>query len=292
MDGRKIWRFKTLSREFKVGLFIILTTIVILLSLLYLAYEKGFFEKVFTFTLSSKSGDGFTEGMPVVISGFNIGKVHALELNDKGIVLIRIKIPERHVKWVKKDSSFILYRPLIGASRIIVTTNNLSSPQLTGKMIPEVEIVNDINDVITKVPPLIEKITLIAANLETLSNNLANPKGDFNRSLNNITKITDNLDSIIKKVDKIADKADSQLFSKDGTLPQINNILKDIIVKLGKLNTTVDNINKISQEASEGMKDLSTLRSDIDDTVKAVDDIVNKLDELISSKKDPVFKKP
>jgi phospholipid/cholesterol/gamma-HCH transport system substrate-binding protein len=281
-----------LSRESRVGLFIILTTIIILLSLLYLAYEKGFFEKVYTFTLSSKSGDGFTEGMPVVISGFNIGKVHALELNDKGIVLIRIKIPESHVKWVKKDSTFILYRPLIGASRIIVITNNLSSPQLPENKIPEVEIVNDINDVITKVPPLIEKITLIAANLETLSKNLANPKGDFNHTLNNVTKVTDNLDNILKKVDKIADKTDTQLFGKDGTLPQINNILKDIIGKLKKLNTTVDNINKISQDASEGMKDFRTLRSDIDDTVNAIDGIVNKLDDLISSKKDPEFKAP
>lgn len=282
----------SLSREFKVGLFIVLTAIVILLSLLYLAYEKGFFEKVFTFTLSSKSGDGFTEGMPVVISGFNIGKVHALELNDKGIVLIRIKIPERHVKWVKKDSTFILYRPLIGASRIIVITNNLYSPQLPENKITEVEIVNDINDVITKVPPLIEKITLIADNLETLSKNLANPKGDFNHTLNNVTKVTDNLDNILKKVDKIADKTDTQLFGKDGTLPQINNILKDIIGKLKKLNTTVDNINKISQDASEGMKDFRTLRSDIDDTVNAIDGIVNKLDDLISSKKDPEFKAP
>lgn len=282
----------SLSREFKVGLFIVLTAIVILLSLLYLAYEKGFFEKVFTFTLSSKSGDGFTEGMPVVFSGFNIGKVHALELNDKGIVLIRIKIPERHVKWVKKDSTFILYRPLIGASRIIVITNNLYSPQLPEDKIPEVEIVNDINDVITKVPPLIEKITLIADNLETLSKNLANPKGDFNRILNSVTKVTDNLDNILKKVDKIADKTDTQLFGKDGTLPQINNILKDIIGKLKKLNTTVDNINKISQDASEGMKDFRTLRSDIDDTVNAIDVVVNKLDDLISSKKDPEFKAP
>lgn len=282
----------SLSREFKVGLFIVLTAIVILMSLLYLAYEKGFFEKVFTFTLSSKSGDGFTEGMPVVISGFNIGKVHALELNDKGIVLIRIKIPERHVKWVKKNSTFILYRPLIGASRIIVITNSLYSPQLPENKIPEVEIVNDINDVITKVPPLIEKITLIAANLETLSKNLANPKGDFNRTLNNVTKVTDNLDNILEKVDKIADKTDTQLFGKDGTLPQINNILKDIIGKLEKLNTTVDNINKISQDASEGMKDFRTLRSDIDDTVNAIDGIVNKLDDLISSKKDPEFKAP
>jgi phospholipid/cholesterol/gamma-HCH transport system substrate-binding protein len=292
MAGRKIRGLMSLSREFKVGLFIVFTTIVIILSLLYLAYEKGFFEKVFTFTLSSKSGDGFTEGMPVVFSGFNIGKVHALELNDKGIVLIRIKIPERHVKWVKNDSTFILYRPLIGASRIIVTTNNLYSPQLPENRIPEVEIVNDINDVITKVPPLIEKITLIAANLETLSSNLANPKGDFNRLLNNVTRVTGNLDNILKKIDKMADKADSQLFSKDGTLPQINNILKDIIGKLEKLDTTVDNINKISQEASEGIKDFGTLRSDIDDTVNAIDNVVNKLDDLISSKKDPEFKVP
>ena len=282
----------SISREFKVGLFIILTTTVILLSLLYLAYEKGFFEKVYTFTLSSKSGDGFTEGMPVVFSGFNIGKVHALELNDKAIVLIRIKIPERHVKWVKQDSSFILYRPLIGASRIIIITNNLYSPQLPENKIPEVEIVNDINDVITKVPPLIEKITLIAANLETLSKNLADPKGDFNRVLNNVAKVTDNLDNILKKIDKMADKIDVQLLGKDGTLPQVNNILKDIVGKLEKLNTTVDNINKISQEAAEGVKDFRILRSDIDDTVNAVNDVVNRLDDLISSKKDPELKAP
>lgn len=282
----------SLSREFKVGLFIILTTIVILLSLLYLAYEKGFFEKVYTFTLSSKSGDGFTDGMPVVFSGFNIGKVDALELNDKGIVLIHIKIPERHVKWVKQDSSFILYRPLIGASRIIVTTTNLHGSQLPENKIPEVEIVNDINDVITKVPPLIEKITLIAANLETLSHNLANPKGDFNRILGNVNQATENLDSILKKVDKIADKTDTQTFGKDGTLPQVNNILKDIVGKLEKLNATVDNINKISQEASEGMKDIQILRSDIDDTVNSINSVVNKLDNFISSKKNPELKAP
>jgi hypothetical protein len=90
----------------------------------------------------------------------------------------------------------------------------------------------------------------------------------------------------------MADKTDTQLFGKDGTLPQINNILKDIVGKLKKLNTTIDNINKISQDASEGMKDFRTLRSDSDDTVSAIDGVVNKLDDLISSKKDPEFKAP
>ncbi len=254
----------SMSREYKVGLFIICTAIVIFLALLYLAREKGFFTTVHTFTLSSKSGEGFTEGMPVVFSGFNIGKVHALELNDKGIVLIKIRIPQRHVKWIRTDSTFILYRPLIGAARIVVTTDNLNSKPLPENKIPEVGIVNDINDTIEKVQPLIEKIIPIAENLERLS----------------------------RKIDKMADKTDEQVFGKDGTLPQINKILKDVAGKLEKLNTAVDNINKISKEASEGMNDFRTLRSDMDDAVKALNDVASEIDAILSKKKEPEIKVP
>ncbi len=308
-----------MSREFKVGFFIVSTAIIILASLLYLANEKGFFTKVYTFTLSSKSGDGLTEGMPVVFSGFNIGKVNALELNDKGIVLIKIKITERHVKWIKSDSSFILYRPLIGAARIDVVTNNLNSPPLSEDKIVVVETVNDINDAIKKVQPLLDKITQIAENLERVSNNLANPQGDLNRILGNAQKITTTLSTkksilemaiadeesvraihealkklkdIVTKIDKMADKTDVQLYGKEGTLPNINTILKDVAGKLQKLDATVDNINKISKDTSEGMKDFRMLRSDINDAVNSIDDVVKKLDTLISSKKDPEFKLP
>jgi len=315
-----------MSREFKVGLFIVGTTIIILVALIYLAQAKGFFATVYTFTLSSKSGDGFTEGMPVVFSGFNIGKVSALELNDQGIVLIKIKIPQEHVKWIKADSAFILYRPLIGAARIDVTTNNLNSPPLPVDQLKEVVIVNDINDAIKKVQPLIEEITQIAANVGRLSNNLSDPKGDLNRILGNAEKITSTLsakksllemavaddesirsvhtalrqlkdivasvDQVVKKVDKMAEQTDRQLYGSEGTLPQINKILKDLGHKLEKLETTVDNINKISKDASEGMKDFPTLRSDIDDAVNAIDDVAKTIDDLLSSKKDPEFNLP
>lgn len=308
-----------MSREFKVGLFIASTTIIIVAALLYLASEKGVFSRVYTFTLSSRSGDGLTEGMPVVFSGFNIGKVSALELDDKGIVLIKIKITQRHVKWIKADSSFILYRPLIGAARIDVVTNNLNSPPLPEDKIVEMRTVNDINDAITKVQPLLEKITKIADNLERLSNNLANPQGDLSRILNNAQKITTTLSAkksllemavadeesvqavhealkkikdITTKIDKMADKTDQQLYGKEGALPNINVILKDIAGKLKKLDETVANINKISKDTSEGMKDFRMLRSDIDDAVKAIDDVAKTIDALISSKKDPEFKLP
>jgi phospholipid/cholesterol/gamma-HCH transport system substrate-binding protein len=316
----------TLSREFKVGLFIGCTAIIIVLALIYLAAGKGVFEKTHIFTLSSKSGDGFTEGMPVVFSGFNIGKVEALELNDKGIVLIKIKIPDRHIKWIRSNSSFILYRPLIGSARIVVITDNLSSLPLDTDKIAAVTIVNDINDAITKIEPVLERVGQIAENVERLTLNLSNPKGDLNRVLSNAEKITSNLaskkslvemavsdeesvkalndslkklkditanvDRILTKVDKMADKTDSEIYGKDGALLQVNVILKDIVGKLHKLDKTVDNINDISTDAAEGMRDIHLLRSDIDDVVKTLDNLVKKLDAIVGSKKAPEFKAP
>lgn len=316
----------TLSREFKVGLFMGCTAIIIVLALLFLATGKGLFEKMHTFTLSSRSGDGFMEGMPVVFSGFNIGKVQALELNDKGFVLIKIKVADRHIKWIRSNSKFVLYRPLIGAARIDVITDNLDSPPLDTEKIAEVTTVNDINDAITKIEPVLARIGQIADNVEHLTRNLSDPKGDLNRVLGNAEKITTNLagkkslvemavsdeesvkalndslkklkditanvDRILIKVDKMADKTDEQIYGNQGTLPQVNIILKDVAGKLHKLDKTVDNINIISNETSEGVKDLRILRSDIDDAVKAIDDIVKKLDTIIGSKKEPEFKTP
>ncbi len=316
----------TLSREFQVGLFIACTAILIFAALIYLAMGKGIFETTHTFTLSSKSGDGFTEGMPVDFSGFNIGKVQALELNDKGIVLIKIKIPNRHVKWIRSNSTFILYRPLIGSARIVVNTTDLKSPPLDTDKLPEVTIVNDINDAIAKIEPVLVRVTQIADNVERLTRNLSDPKGDFNRVLGNAERITTNLaskkslmemavsdeesvkalndslkkiknitntvDRILSKLDKMADKTDNQIYGQAGTLPQVNIILKDIVGKLHKLDKTVDNVNKISSDASEGTKDLHILRSEIDDLVKSLDDVVKKLDAIIGSKKVPEFKVP
>ena len=316
----------TVSRELKVGLFIVCTAVLLAAALLYLAVGKGVFETMHTFTLSSRSGDGFTEGMPVNYSEFNIGKVQALELNDKGIVLIKIKIPDRHVKWVRSDSTFILYRPLIGVARIVVTTSDLSSPPLDPNQVPEVAIVNDINDAIARIEPVLDQVTKIADHVEQLTRTLSDPRGNLNQLLGNAEKITANLASkkslvemavsdeesvralndslkqlkeitinvnrILAKVDKMADKTDHEIYGKDGALPQVNVILKDVIGKLQKLDKTIDNINKISMDASEGMKDFHLLRSDIDDVVTSLDSVVKKLDAIVGSKKNPEFKVP
>ena len=236
--------------EFKVGLFITITSLLILASIGYVAYKQGMFSKVYTYTLSSQTGENLTEGMPVAVWGFTIGRVSSLELTDQGTVLIRIKIPERHNRMIRADSKFILDKPLIGSPRILVKTTNLNGLPLPPLTIPELTESNDINEIIKRAQPIIDKADRIMSNIEGITANLADPKGNVNQilrdaetlvtrfskrdsllemavgdpesvksvheALKKLRDITTNADGILQRVDGMAGKADGILQRVDG----------------------------------------------------------------------------
>jgi phospholipid/cholesterol/gamma-HCH transport system substrate-binding protein len=312
--------------EFKVGLFILITSLLIVASIGYVAYRKGAFSKVHTYTLSSKTGENLTEGMPVAVWGFTIGRVSSLELNDKGIVLIRIKIPERHIRMIRADSKFILDKPLIGSPRILVKTADLNGLPLSSQMIPELTESNDINEIIKRAQPIVDKADRIMANIERITANLADPAGDVNRilrdaetliaryskkdsflemaigdpesvksihdALRKLRDITGKADGILQRVDTMVGKTDEELYGRDGVLPRFRDILRDLLAKLVKIDATFDNINKISTEAADSTKDLKALRNELDETITAIGNLAGEIDRMIPFKTRPEIKLP
>ena len=278
--------------QFKVGFFIVSTTLLIVSSLGYVAYKKGFFAQEHVFTLSSRSGENLTEGMPVLFSGFKIGRVHSLELNDEGIVMISIKVPDRHVKWLRADSIFTLEKPLIGSARINVTTANLNAAPLSNKTIPRVVEANDINEAVQNIRPIIEKINKIADNVDRITADFSSPQGDFNRILRNARDITQQAGTILKKVDDMASKTDRGIYGPEGLLPAVRTILVDLIAKLRKLDPAFENVSKITAEAADSTRDLQLLRREIDETVDAINGLVHDIDRLIPLKKEDRIQVP
>ncbi len=290
---------------FKVGLFIVVTVLLITALVGYVAYKKDVFSRVYTFTFSSKSGEGFSEGMPLVFSGFEIGKVQSLELNEKGVVIITIKVPERHVKWIRSDTIFILDRPLIGSAKIVVYTENLNSPVLSTEMVPEIYPVDSINEAIQKVQPILKKIDTILANSVKITTNLSGKEtllemavGDREsvKSINELLKkskdIGYKLDSILKKAVSLTAKTDEGIFGADGLLPLVRTILKDIIGKLERLNATIDDLPEISSRVSKSTGDLDKLRQDIDATIDSTSELLKDIDRILPGKRGREIKIP
>jgi len=312
--------------EFKVGLFITITSLLIMAALGYVAVRKGVFAKFHTYTLSSKSGDNLAEGMPVTVWGVTIGRVSSLELNAQGTVLIGIKIPERHVRMIRAGSKFVLDKPLIGTPRIVVTTNNLDGLPLPPGMIPELTESNDINEIIKRARPIVDKADRIMGNIEQITALMADPQGDMNRilrdletliarfskkesllemavgdpesvksihqTLRRLKDLAGKADNILLRIDEMAGKTDGELYGREGVLPHFRNILRDLLTKLKKLDTTFDNINKVSSAAVDSTYDLRALRNELDEAVRTIGDLADEIDRKIPFKKEPEIKLP
>jgi phospholipid/cholesterol/gamma-HCH transport system substrate-binding protein len=230
--------------------------------------------------------------MPVVFSGFRIGRVDSLELNADGLVVIKIKVPDRHIRWIRAESVFILEKPLIGSARINVATANLSAPPLPVDAVPQIVEANDINDAVKSIKPILEKISSITHHVETLTSNLADPGGDMTKILSQARNATERVDGILKKVDGMAAKTDEQLYGNQGALPHVQTILKDLILKLKKMDPVLDNIHRISDDTADTTKDMKALRQDIDGMVNDINTLLKDIDRLIPLTKETQLKLP
>ncbi len=308
-----------LKTEWRVGLFIVLTVLLILAGLGYMAYKKGIFQPENTYTLSSRTGDGLSVGMPLYFSGFKIGKIAELELSDKGMVMMKVRVPTQHAKWMRSDSKFVLEKPLIGSPKFTVTTTNLGSSPLTSNSIAILTEVNDINDAIQNIQPILEQVAMITDNVERLTSALADPQGDMSHILKNARELTGSLSSkksvlemalgdeksvrnihaalqnarnITDQVDQLLKKTDEELYGKDGIIPLAIKILRELVINLGKIGKTLDNVTKISSNAEEATKDLKIFRSEVDTTVNSLNRLINELDQKIPFKSEPKIKLP
>jgi len=290
------------SIEFKVGLFVISTLLSIIMTVGYIAYKKDIFAKSYNYKLISKSGEHIIEGMSVLFSGFTVGKVSSIELDNGGTVIITISIQEKYKEWIRVDSRFIIDKPLIGSPRIIIETNNLTSPLLTQNSKKAVYIRDGINDIITKAQPVVDELQSIVNNINKITANISDDNGNLNKILKNTERFSGDLakngvmDSVIKdksSIDaiKLTIRSSNELISKvDKILQNVDDITKNTNGELFKNGGMFDNTNRSLNSVSEILIDLSNKLKKaeplIDNTVKISNDAVNISSEINSSSKD------
>lgn len=96
----------------------------------YTAHRQGVFSPQREFILETRNGAGLRPGVAIELSGFEIGRVVDVMLNDKGIVEARVQVQTEHTRWLRADSRFRRDQPIVGSVRILVETPDLSSPLL------------------------------------------------------------------------------------------------------------------------------------------------------------------
>lgn len=315
MDSAEFYKTR-----FKVGLFAVIFILVTFASLLMFAIKKDLFESLHTFTLLSRTGEELREGMPVFFSGFRIGVVSDLALNDAGHVLATVKIPERHAQWVRGSSTFTLEKPFIGETKIVLESKNLASGPPYETQLFVMGVVDDINEVIKRTRPIIDRLDRIAGNIE----NITREAGTLNQSLSQINAIsaklakkssllemaTDDkqavlaLNQSLRQMPKLIEhyealSADMQGLVRDakhdalgpkGSIMRVNRLLDQLLVDLEKidaeqLNQLFTNAARASADVATSTEDLQLLRRQIDESIVRWNRLLKKANDVIPGSK-------
>jgi phospholipid/cholesterol/gamma-HCH transport system substrate-binding protein len=255
--------------KFTVGIFVLSLLLSIMFFLYLLLKEKGSFEDRYNYYFHTYSAASFYIGMPLKFSGFNIGTIDDIALQNDGSVNMTFSVNEKNRKWISKDSVLLLRKPLIGAPHIELFTA-LDNPVLEIDSRLTLIMSDDIDDMISKLEPAIDRVIHIINNVDTITSYIAKEDSELMLTLQNIRKLSDKLahdDSLLTSLtgDKQASK------SIISSLKQTDKIMKDI----QKVTATLH--RDIIEPSSSAVKDLDYILKDVKKKLNALDATVNAI---------------
>jgi len=274
------------TMKLTVGFFVIALFYTLFISLFLLFKEKGFFEKRYTYHFQTVSADFFHVGMPLKLSGFKIGVIDDISLEEDASVHVVLSVKESNKKWLSEGSILIVIKPLLGSPHIELFTS-LDSPPLKDGATVNIIQSDSINDLIMKVKPIINKALNILDSVDKITTYLASEDSELKKILENLSKLTAKLandDSLLTSItgdEKVAtDIADS--------INQTKNILRDIkqiTQDMSKITSAleakiIDPSSSSIQEVNAIMKDVKQKLEALDSTVKTVGSYDKELLEL------------
>ena len=253
--------------------------------------EKGTFNKRYTYHFNTATAESFHVGMPLKFSGFNIGVIDLMQLRENGSVKMEFSIPEENQKWITKDSVLIIKKPLIGSSHIELYSA-FDNPLLEEGGELKLIMNDDINDMVDKLHPLIDRVISIVNNVDKITKKLSSDNSllasltgsdhaseDFQKTLRTLSKIMEDINKITKNLDKdIVSPASS-------VVEELDKILKDVNQKLKDLDGTVKAVGSYDE-------DLKGIKTQIKAGLQKSNQLLDKVDAILIDEQNSEVKLP
>src|SRR5882672_9733438 len=151
--------------QFRVGLLLGLTLMMAVGFVVYVLYARGVFEARQRLTLVADNAEGVSIGMDLTFSGFPIGRVNRMALNEDGRARIEIDVPRKDARWLRTSSVFTIERGVVGSARIRAYTGNLEDPPLPdGAVRPVLR-----GDATEEIPRMVATLRTMLENVEQMT---------------------------------------------------------------------------------------------------------------------------
>jgi len=236
-----------ISNETKVGA---LASIAIATLIIGYSFLKGndVFSNEVEFYATYDRVDGLVKSKPVLINGYQIGRVSNLLLLPSGKILVQFKInPEYSIP--KNTIARIESTDLLGSKAVIFELGDGKNFAVDGDTLNS-RIETDLMDQVEPVQKKAEQIIAKMDSVLTSVNNTLNPdfQKNFDRSFASIARTLETLEKTTKTVDGLVSNQSSKISVIMSNFESISDNFKN---NNAKINSIMNNLDKVTDEVAK-----------------------------------------
>ncbi|TDQ12115.1 MlaD family protein [Pedobacter metabolipauper] len=209
--------------------------------------------------------DGLGVSKPVLINGFQIGRVDKLQLQPDGSILATLKIKGKY-EIPKNSIAKLESTDLLGSKAIVMalgTGNDFAQDGDTLNANVAIGLMEAVQPVQKKAEMIVAKMDSILTSVNTILN--PNFQKNVDKSFNSIASTLSSLEATSKKVDNLVGSEGSRISAILANVEAISNNLKQ---NNQKINGILSNINTITDQVAA-----ANFKQTIDNANKAVADL-------------------
>ncbi len=262
------------TQERLVGLFI-LSAIAILFGLLFLSSQTlRLFDSRITLYAFIQNPVGVSADTDVRISGITVGSVKKISLNPDNLFKVELSIFEDFNGLIRSNSRASVSKlAFIGDSIINITPGDANRPLLASGSTITVDETLTIDQMITNLKPVLDKINNSVNKIATVIGNL--PGDALNESLYNVADASKNLKQITQQVNRGQGTASALINDRQAYQALLNTI--------ASLQDTLADAQLTMQNTRQATTDLPKLIADLQATIKTIRQESSQLPELSNS---------
>jgi phospholipid/cholesterol/gamma-HCH transport system substrate-binding protein len=251
----------TSSQKLKLGLFVIIGTILFVVAVYLIGQKESMFTKTFTISAYFQNVNGLQKGNNVRYSGINIGTVNSIEMINDSTIKVAMNIEEKIITNIKKNAiATIGSDGLVGNMIVSIVPGTGSASTIENGDIIESFSKIGASDILNTLSTTGENTAILTAKLLKVADALTDGKGTLGVLLNDTIMAKDLMLSVknLKEASRGA----------TATINELNSLIKSIQTN----NETV--LGMILNDTVSGQK-LKAIVSNLEASSKEIDGVIN-----------------
>lgn len=262
-----------ITKEFKVGLLVAAALAILIIGYSFLK-GNDVFSQDNTYFATYERVDGLTVSKPILVNGYQIGRVSKMELQADGRILTELKVKKEYAI-PQNTVAQIVSTDLLGGKAIVFELGNSPNYASEGSHLQA----GTEKGLWEQVEPIQKKAEDIAATLDSVLSSINNTinaefQRDFNRSINSIANSLKNIEGITGQLDALVGKERVRV---SDIMANVESITANIQQNNEQITGLLSNLNQITDQVAR-----ANVANTIHDANKAVADFQKIVDRINS----------